>query len=350
MPMEYNPRALADVWQLPPGAFLEGQRMLPMMQARDETAYQKSLQDMQFEAEAQPHKLQQYKDASAMSQAQLPGVQAGSRTAVRNDAEHALFTPERIKSAMGKFRKEDVETFGRVAGEGTLQMAGEVRLNPIGSTMRVRDRFQQLGMQQLWNPAWDNLPPDQLANALEKFGKHIQESVPSLYGKALIADTNNSTKLGVAGINAQARERSAQISAAARRDAKAATASGDPKTYQAAASKWLNIAQQMEMSGDFEGALEARKAAQEFSNLNHQAIVARGQASGAGKIDAGGVAGLPTMPAPQAPVIAQPPANQPPPDTPQRQSGPVTPAPGTVYKGYKFKGGNPADKNNWEKQ
>jgi hypothetical protein len=43
MPMEYNPRALADVWQLPPGAFLEGQRMLPMMQARDETAYQKSM-------------------------------------------------------------------------------------------------------------------------------------------------------------------------------------------------------------------------------------------------------------------------------------------------------------------
>lgn len=65
---------------------------------------------------------------------------------------------------------------------------------------------------------------------------------------------------------------------------------------------------------------------------------------GAGGIDAGAVTGLPTRPPQpvQAPPVATPGAAQPTPT-------PTIPKVGEVRQGYRFKGGNPALKENWEK-
>lgn len=70
---------------------------------------------------------------------------------------------------------------------------------------------------------------------------------------------------------------------------------------------------------------------------------------GVGNIDAGAVTNLPTRPAqpvqaPPVPVPGQTPA----PPAPSKPA-PVPPKPGEIRNGWRFKGGNPGDKANWEK-
>jgi hypothetical protein len=66
----------------------------------------------------------------------------------------------------------------------------------------------------------------------------------------------------------------------------------------------------------------------------------------AGKVDVGAVAGLPTQQGPQPPTVG----GQQAPSAAVAKPKPAVPKPGDIYKGYRFKGGEPSDPHNWEKQ
>ncbi len=325
MQYQQTPQGLETLYNLPTAAQPQGLALLSQQQDADALTAQDNQRQFAYDTANDPMKLRKSGLESDTLAAQLPGHVALSNMHVRKDANEGVVNDAAIKDILGKYKSEDLkrhvadmENLGQVA----LQHYQGAYMNPFGAAARAKQSFVDAGHGDMWNDDWNDLPVGQLAAKLKDFGSGIQEHTNAFSKAMSVADAKANAALGVAGINADARVQAAEIAARAREAAAAAAKKQPNETMSAYEARIRKEAGQGSEAALAElGRLVADKERQAAASATVRTDAEPSIDSlGKGKLESN----------------ASVKATKPPP--------PV----GTVVKGFRFKGGNPADKANWE--
>lgn len=253
MPMQATPQNLAQIWQLPEGAFLQGMRQFEQMQEMDSQKMAADAAAEAYRAQERPLTLEQLAGQNRARDAQLPGLKANSRIAV-NKAEmsdnifdsdlEAYFAQNR-----GKIQKEQFESALR-AGPLLLQFAEMAAYNPQ-SIPQIRQRMIDMGVGDAWNPEWDKANPRDVAAGMYDFGTSLSNATPAmqklmaqLESKESIAAERNATQLTLQEQRAALGRELARLRA------------GGKNTPKASAQRLEALLTQAYQSGDMESAAQ----------------------------------------------------------------------------------------------
>ena len=302
-------------------------------------------QEAQFAAQKQPLTLEQLRLGNQTTAAQLPGIIADSNfKAATNDSKIAT---EKAKNTRGL---TDMVTthFPDLANvlDSTPGVGRPKAFADWLDQQDLPDRVKQGFLQRYTGVSPDQLPAllradaDRLMKANPEFIKANMER----QSREKVANTQANASIQAARINSEGRLEAARLAQESRMQkltdlSMRAAAENDPVKKQAI---WIEGYQQAMENGDQEGAARAYRMAQA---LEPAAQNARRLNPAAGGVNVGGVTGLETNPVPSNLPPAQTPATNP----SHNQAPAGMPKAGDVIKGYRFKGGNPADKANWEK-
>lgn len=174
------------------------------------------------------------------------------------------------------------------------------------------------------NNVESNFDPDLLGRivgsaARPKEVAQLQQQQMRNEGNANVQGMRNEGNLNVARMNAQTRQAVAQMAK-----------TKDIKNLQGLLTKYIQ-------DGDEQNANYIMQVIQAIKPTTQETTLVDGQIS---RVDKTTPTPPPVMPRPAAAPVQQ---------QPTPQAAPSGPQPGMVKGGYRFKGGNPADKNNWEK-
>lgn len=180
------PGFLAKLNDIPTDMTLEGMEQFRRLQGADQLLQDTNQQAYDMTAEQRPYRLAQLDMANQTAKAQLPGI-AAQADLTRTQAEQGRLNLEeqralqlpKMESMLAKYGYEKTRAYlDQVAAMGPLMRsaAEQVWSNPVGGRLAAREMFEKAGQGSMWSPAWDNLPPDQLAMALFNHGRAIQES------------------------------------------------------------------------------------------------------------------------------------------------------------------------------
>ncbi len=303
MAFQQTPQGLAQLYSLPPEAVMDGMRLQEQMQQSDAMSLQNQGRQLQYDQQADPFKLAQLGLQNQTTQAQLPGAQADSSMRVRKNSNEEWLNPQMVKDLQGKYKSaelkrhvDDIDALGEVF----TRSASGIASNPLVGKAKLKQQLEDSGHGDMWNPAWDNLSPDELFNAINTRGKQIQDTSSKFRHGLGLLDAKGDNAAEVARIGADSRETIANNRAAAVRAVQAAKGSSDPKTLEAGFSAALKHS--MEATDPQEKAA-FQAAAQAFQQQLHSLAAVKGIAGRAGNVDAAGVTGMAPLTIPAAPPI-----------------------------------------------
>lgn len=300
------PSTLGDIYSMNPGAFTQAQGLLDLGNQGAQQELQRGQQVMNFDQEANPMRLQQMGLANQTASARLPGVQAESGMQQRKNDMEELFKPESIASMRQKYGREQLDNYSKEiadVGEIYSQGAGIVAQNPVGGVQAVKAALKQAGHEDMWNPAWDNLPPEQLFQALSASGQQIQKSSSKYQSASDMLDSKMDAMKQMQSDRLASQEKIASMRAASQQRVAELKKNNDPKTLEGALTKAV-LAYQQETDPDKKQILgeEAMQIQQQYS----AALILRAQAPKAGEINVPAVADLPARGTPGMPPIGGP--------------------------------------------
>ena len=286
-------RALADVYKLPPQAFLQGLGAVERTRQNDMATLQQQFQANEFAQQANPMRLQALQQGIDQHNAQLPGMFADTQLkqdAARKSRETLPGTIE--ETNRGFDEKRSADNFKRLTN--VVQAYGQAggMLSQVPPAARHAYARQVLG--ENYRPEiFDQVPPEQLPKMLGKMSeegsKYAQKAQLEAQKQAFLMQRDEAKAASAARI--------AQFKASivtARTDA----AKRGPNSLNAFAAQ-LRAAAMNESDPDRAEALrdEANIIVQQMS----AAAIATATARSAGGIDPGAATGMATKPVP-APV------------------------------------------------
>jgi hypothetical protein len=204
MALQATPQSLAEVWNLPVGAFNPGMRQFEQMQQADQGALQRLASEEAYKAQERPLTLEQLAGQNRQRNAELPGVKARARITTNeadmSDATYDQKLTSWFAENRDKVNKTHFESAMR-AGPMLQQLAEVAAYNPQ-SIGRIRDIMTSQGLGDYWNPQWDNASPQDISAGLYDFGTSLTNATPAmqklmeqLNSKETIADEKNKTTL-----------------------------------------------------------------------------------------------------------------------------------------------------------
>lgn len=180
-------------------------RLEDMMNQANQMELQDQKRKLDYDTAADPLNLERLSLGNQTSQAHLPGIEAESAMKQRKNRYEDIFNNEALNSIRGKYKAEDLDRHITEMGDiGTMlqQGAEDIYNNPVGGWQRVKARLDAAGHGDIWNPAWQGLPPDQLQRTLKKEGESLADVMPKIRSSLLkeasaekIAAGNNATVL-----------------------------------------------------------------------------------------------------------------------------------------------------------
>lgn len=303
-------------------------------------------QDQQFQADQHPLDmglLQSqigHTDAlTGLTNAQIPGMQADSNTKVRNDADEAAVPQDQRRQALiSKIAAGTTEDdLKKHVAQATMDLTAT---NPDGTPDVGRRRDAQL----------------------------VISSAPALQAELAKVKAMGDNAARVAGIEAGSREKVEQMQEDAGKYnkykldfmMKTAQAKANFQQQASIAQAQADDAQsQVDKATDPDEKAYLQDKVSQFLKQKQEAVFndyrakqAAGMGANAGKLDVGAAAGMPNVV--NVNSLPVPPVNPTPQPTPQAAPIKSGPTPGTkVMHGgvmYMFKGGDPSNQSNWEKQ
>lgn len=345
MDLSLNAKTLGDIYNLPPEATLQGMDLLSQLQQGNQQYIQDRQQNIQQDQVMNPLRQQHMQGIIDSQAATLPGQQAQSEMLARKNKNESLLNDDQIRSLTSKYKSDELKNhMTDLDNLGTLsmQLAETTWANPLGAAARAKQQFEKSGHADMWNPQWDNLPPDQLAMQLSNMGKGLQGTSQKLNETLAALQAKGDNARQVEEIRAANREKIQSMKSAMAAELKKMTSTTkDPKSYQEAAVRYNQMAAN---ETDPERRQAFQDQAEQYNQLYFAAQMVRSQATKEGGINPSAVTGLPGNPAPVIPTVK--------PEGQAKEPKPAKPPAikeGDVYKGYRFKGGSLSDKNNWEK-
>lgn len=257
-------------------------------------------QEMDQSAVMDPLRLQQVQTDIQTAQARLPGIQAQSQAAQREQRKAGLLEGLDIEQAIGKYGAEKIAQKSKMMedfGTTLIQGAGQVASFPMGSAQRLRTQFDEMGMGKMWNPAWDKMSPGELAMSMSEYGKELQGSGLKLRQATELQESKNSSAEDRARMAYEARLAAIEASNQRAATSNQARGSGGKKTpldFQKQSVAYANAAIEAEEAGDSAGAQRYNQLAQQFQTAAMQLRQAGAMVPKAGDLDLGSVADLPT--------------------------------------------------------
>lgn len=224
MALQATPATLADVWNLPVGAFNPGMRQFEQMQQADQGILQRLASEEAYKQQERPLTLAQLAGQNRNRDAELPGIVARGKIAgLQADEELAKYDQKLstwFAENKDKVNKTHFESAMR-AGPMMQQLAEMAAYNPQ-TIPRIRDIMTSQGLGDYWNPQWDNASPQDVSAGLYDFGNALTSATPTmqklleqLTSKENIAADKNASAERMAALRAQtAREVAAMRKAA----------------------------------------------------------------------------------------------------------------------------------------
>lgn len=121
--------------------------------------------------------LQEHQGLSNASLAvQIPGQAADAQIRARKNANEDLLNDDNIRSMRSKYKDEELtHHINQMSGLGSLMMgaAEQAWSAPLGGTLAAKQMFKDAGLENRWQPEWDNLRTDQLAMKLHEAGQQL---------------------------------------------------------------------------------------------------------------------------------------------------------------------------------
>lgn len=283
---------IALAGQAPPQFALDALQALHNKQYADEMGLADLPNAYQHEQNMRPLQEQRESVLNQVSQAQIPLMQAQAREAGnRADIQDATkdLNIEQLRSQYGHTKLTNY--LNEISGMGPLmQQAGAmVRSMPVGGNLKARQMLKQAGHEDMWNPAWDNMPPAQLAQQLEQTGYSISSASQKWQQAADIANRKAEAMARLEEFKAESRERIASQRVGAARDMKqwelANSRLLDKPTYQSLSARYTEFARQAMEDGRPD---EARQYDAEAKRLNAAAMAlptANAQIGNQSKVD-----------------------------------------------------------------
>lgn len=219
MQYQQTPQSLDQLYNLPVAMAPQGMNLMDQMQNADQMTQQDQARQLSFDTANDPLKLQGKDLENQTLAAQLPGHAASSSIRQRQNTIEGATTDAHIQDILGKY---STEAMGRhvqdasQAGERLSQMGAEAFSNPMGAAQRVKAELSKMGLDKMWNPAWETSDPGLLARQLTDYGDDMQKT-SSKFKQAMeiqqaknaaVAGTNE-TRENVARINAEQRANTA---------------------------------------------------------------------------------------------------------------------------------------------
>jgi len=293
---------LQNLNNVPVDMTLSGLDALTNAQQMDAFSLQDRQRKLDFDTANDPLLLERQRLDNEGALARLPGIQADSEIKQRESKKQAIMFDDEIAELRKQYSDNDIKRYIQGINQlgGVFRNAAEFAFqNPLGAATRAREMLTQAGGAEFWNPDWDKLPPEQLAQRLSEIGKAMQENEAG-YSKAL----------DLASIQAQSAELRKQMEVDARqaveleKTQRAAQAAQlrhqqalelverraqlnqkperQPRDYQELAVRHLMLSQQAELEGDIQTAQRHKQQAEELY------LLAEGLRSAAARTAAGG--------------------------------------------------------------
>jgi len=286
-------RALADVYKLPPQAFLQGLGAVERTRQNDMATLQQQFQANEFAQQANPMRLQALQQGIDQHNAQLPGMFADTQLKQDSARKSRETLPGTIEETNRGFdEKRSADNFKRLTS--VVQAYGQAggMLSQVPPAARHAYARQMLG-ENYRAEIFDQIPPEQLPQMLGKMSeegsKYAQKAQLEAQKQALLMQRDERKALNSRAL--------AQFRASVA-GARAEAAKRGPNSLGAYVAQ-LRAAAMQETDPDKADILrdEANTVAQQMS----AAAIATATARSAGNIDPGAAAGMATKPIP-APV------------------------------------------------
>lgn len=350
MQYQQTPQGLAQIFsdQVPVSAQPAMMGLLGTQQAADTMTQQDQARQLGFDQANDPLKLAHSGLENQTLEGALGGVQARSRMDVRKDSNESATNDQFLSDLKGKYSsaelKRHADDFENI-GQTLSQLGATVnQMDPASAHARVKSELTAMGHPDLYDAAMANTDPGALGTKLTDMGGSIVGQAAKYKNAMALAEAKVAGAQQVALTRADA-QRDVATTAAEQRKA-TALALMETKKYVAQVPKGLEMyAAQMLKLADAE---PDPKLAAAYRKEAEEAASGKAQINAAG---AGVTAGIkPNLPA--LGIGDNNGAGIPKPGVSMTgaQGVPAAPKAGDVMKGYRFKGGNPADKANWEPQ
>jgi hypothetical protein len=295
-----NPGTLGDIYSMNPGAFQQAQGLIDLGTQGAQQGLQKGAQDIAYNEQANPLRLQQMQLGNDTTEAQLPGVRANSGMQVRKNSLESQLEPEMLASMRGKYGAEALNNYGKVfdeLGDIYAQGAGAIAANPIAGRAALKQKLQEAGHPEMYNPEWDNMSGADLYNAINETGTNMQKN--GMKFKTTMSQLDRKENLALelqdrkAALAKDLRDRQDATATAIEKMKEAARKALDKPTMEGLAGRYAAMAQEATQAGDSEAATKYYGLANDTLK-EARAIKAAGVAEGnAPKVNIPGVTDLP---------------------------------------------------------
>lgn len=201
MPLQ-APRTLAEVWNLPVGAFNQGMRGYEQAQQMDDLTLAGEQSKQAYDAQRRPLDLA---DIASQTRAREDSILHNQELRrghkLQNDFAQDTYGPkleEFVRSNRAKITEDHVKEMER-AGQVLQMLSADAKHNASpGYQGRIRQRLEQLNLGGMWNPQWDNMDPVKLSEALGGYGGQIMQSMPKLQQLMALQELKNEGALATA--------------------------------------------------------------------------------------------------------------------------------------------------------
>lgn len=314
-----SPSSLGDIYNQNPGAFGQAQDIIGQGQQAASLSQMMNQQTYNQNQVMDPLRAQALQGSNDAQAATLPGIVAGSSMKTRANSNDANLNDATLKDALGKLSSadrdrhiQDIDDMGSVF----RQQGAQVLNNPIGAAQRAKAELVNAGHGDMWNNDWDNLPPEQLANALSSQGAMIGQSSSKMMQMSAGIQAKNAQALSLEQEKQKgrmevqtSRDATAKQIADGVRSAKLAL---DKPTMQVLAGRMSMLAQAAESEGDTIGYQKYLGLANEYMDQarsipQQSAGVSNEKTLDLNKIQSGDISTVPPRVAPRLGAGTQPP-------------------------------------------
>lgn len=272
------PNTLGDIFNQNPGAFTQAQGLIDTGQQFADQSFQRNDLANQQSAAMNPLLQQHQQGINAAQDAQLPGLVASSSMLQRKNNNQSLLNDSEIADTLGKYKEAEQDRhIKEVNGMGTTlqQLGSQVWDNPIGAAARSKEALAKAGHAEMWNPSWDNLPPQELAAAMNDAGVSIANTGEKMQAmrmqmqqkKTMAEDLEDQKQAGRMAL----RDKINAAAEAIEQSKEEGKTKNNKYNYQQAATQYNALADRAQAAGDSQKAQELYAKANDYTKLDREA-------------------------------------------------------------------------------